>query len=74
MDFFTNLGIPVWSIVKIAVLFALLIYIIFSVVVIKQVRLMIDTLDVGFDKVIRATATAHLIFAIAVFLLALIIL
>lgn len=74
MEILTNLGIPVWSLLKIGILFALLIYVIFSVVVVKQVRLMTETLDVDFGKVIGAVATLHLIFAIFVFFLALIIL
>lgn len=68
------IGTSVWLIIKLAVLFALLIYIAFAVVVIKQVNLMAETLEVDFDKVIRTVASLHLVFAISVFFLALIIL
>lgn len=74
MDFLTNLGVPVWSLVKTAVLFALLIYIVFAVVVVKQVRLMTETLEVEFGRVIKVASYAHLIFAFAVFVLAIIVL
>ena len=74
MEVLTNLGIPVWTIVKIAALFGLLIYIAFAVVVIRQVNLMTETLDLGHDTTIKILSRAHLLFSILVFLLALVIL
>ena len=64
----------VWFIVKLAVLFALVIYIVFAFVIMKQVKLMTDTLELGQENLIRALSYAHLMFSIGVFLFALVIL
>lgn len=58
----------IWSLVKIAFLFAALIYLVFAGVVVRQVYLMTTTLQVGFEMPVRALAWAHLFLAIAVFL------
>lgn len=68
------LGVSIWFIVKIFVLFALLVYIVFSVVVVRQVNLMTETLKVGLETPLKIIALTHLILAILVFLFALIIL
>ena len=68
------LGFSVWVVVKLLFLFALLIYIIFCLVIVRQVNLMTETLDVGFESPLKLAAVAHLILAIGVFILALIIL
>jgi len=68
------LGVSVWFIAKIFALFALLIYIIFSVVIVRQVNLMTETLEVGFESPLKVIALFHLILAILVFIFALIIL
>lgn len=68
------LGISVWLIVKIFAIFALLIYLLFALVVVRQVRLMTETVQVGFEKPLRFLSFVHLVFAGAVLLLALIIL
>jgi len=65
---------PVWEIAKVFVLFGLSIYIIFGVVIVRQVKLMTDTLQVGFEGLIRFFSYIHLLFAIAVFVFALLIL
>ena len=65
------LGLSVLPIIKIFVLIALAIYMIFSLVVIKQVQLMTDTIEVGFEVPLRVISIVHFIFAVAVFLLAL---
>lgn len=67
-------GISLTLIGKIFVLFGLGIYIIFALVVVRQVNLMIATIRVGFESFIRLIAWAHLIFAVVVFLIAFIIL
>jgi len=59
---------------KIFALIALVIYIVFALVVIKQVNLMIGTLDIGFNAFIRFMAWAHLVFAIFVLITAFLIL
>ena len=68
------IGISIWAIAKIFALIALGLYIIFSLVVIKQVGLMTKTLEVGFESLIKLVAWVHLIFAIFVFLTAFVIL
>ena len=68
------IGVSVWFIVKIFVLFALLVYTIFSVVVVRQVNLMTETLKVGLESPLKIIALTQLILAILVFIFALIIL
>jgi len=74
MEVLTNLGIPVWTIVKIAALFGLLIYIAFAIIVVRQVTLMTNTLDLGHEGTIKILSKAHLLFSILVFFFALVIL
>ena len=61
-------------ILKIFALIGLGIYIVFALVLVRQVQLMTDTLEVGFEKPIRFLSFVHLLFAVAVFVLALIVL
>lgn len=67
-------GIQVWLIVKVAALVLLGMYLIFAWVIVRQVRLMTDTLQLGFEGPVKVLAYIHMIFAIFVFLSALIIL
>lgn len=66
--------IDIWMIAKYLVLFALGIYIVFALVIIRQVNLMIRTLEIGFELPIRFIAVAHLFFAIGILITALVIL
>ena len=68
------LGFSVWVVAKLLFLLALLIYIIFSLVVVRQVNLMTETLEVGFESPLKIAAVAHLLLAIGVFILSLIVL
>ncbi|KKQ76770.1 MAG: hypothetical protein UT00_C0033G0007 [Parcubacteria group bacterium GW2011_GWA1_38_7] len=68
------IGISLWSILKIFILIVLALYIIFAVVVIRQVQLMTDTLEVGFEAQLRLLSFVHLLFAIAVLVFAVLIL
>jgi hypothetical protein len=68
------IGISIWVIAKVFVVLALVLYVIFGLVVVRQVQLMIDTLEVGFEAFVRMLAIGHLVFSIVVFALALIIL
>jgi len=68
------LGISIWLIAKIFVLIALFLYILFALVVIRQVKLMTETLRVGLEFPLKTASYLHLVFAIIVFCLALIIL
>lgn len=74
MEIVPFLGISVWLIAKIAALILLGMYLIFALVVVRQVQLMTDTIEVGFETPIRLFAYLHLIFAVLVFLAALIML
>lgn len=74
METIPILGISIWLIAKIAALILLGIYLVFALVVVRQVQLMTDTIAVGFEVPIRMFSYLHLIFAILVFLAALILL
>lgn len=65
------LGFSVWFFVKLLLLFGIAVYLVFAVVVIRQVGLMTETVDMPFDPTLRTLAWAHLIFAMSVFLIAL---
>lgn len=67
-------GITVWSILKVFIIIFMALYIIFALVVVRQVQLMTDTLEVGFEKQLRFVSFVHFLFAVAVLLFALIIL
>jgi uncharacterized protein with PQ loop repeat len=58
--------------IKIAVLIFLLFYIIFAGIVVKQVRVMTETLQVGFETPIKTLALVHFIFAVITLFLAII--
>ncbi len=68
------INFPIWTIVKAFMILALALYVVFALVVIRQVRLMTDTLEVGFEVFVRMLAVGHFIFSIVVLVLALIIL
>ncbi len=66
--------ISLWSVLKIFVCFAFLLYIIFAAVVVKQVFLMIQTVGGQLEIPLKVIAAAHLAGAIFIFVLAVIIL
>ena len=68
------LSIQIWGIAKLIVSLALLLYIIFALIIVRQVGLMAKTLIVPIDLLIKIVAWIHLSLAILVFLLALIVL
>lgn len=68
------IGVSVWFLAKIFILLALAIYLVFALVVIRQVNLMIATVEVGFEVPIRLLAWGHFLFAVGVFVLALVLL
>ncbi len=72
--FFENLSSEAEFIIKIACLALLALYIVFALVIVRQVIQMTDTLEVGFEKPIRAISVLHLIFALATFFIGLAIL
>lgn len=55
---------------KVGLLFFLLIYVVFAIVVVKQVKLMTKTLELGFETCIEYLSYLHLAFAVLTFLMA----
>lgn len=67
-------GISIWLVVKVAALILLGMYLVFSLVVVRQIKLLTDTLSLGFEAPIIMLGYIHLAFAVLVFLAALIVL
>jgi len=59
--------------IKIGMLIFLMVYIVFSIIVVKQVNLMIDTVKIGFETPLKLISFMHFLFAISVFLIVLLI-
>lgn len=55
--------ISVWFLLEVAVTAFLIIYLIFAIVLVRQVKIMTDTLEVGFEKQIKIISYLHLAFA-----------
>lgn len=68
------LTIQIWSLVKVFVGGALLLYVVFAFIVVRQVNLMAETLNVPIALPIKTVAWLHLGLAIFTLLFALIIL
>lgn len=74
-----NLTLPVIGsgldlVLKLGVSVGFMFYIVFAFVIVKQVNKMTDTLSVGLEGLLRFVAYVHLVFAIAAFAFAFIIL
>lgn len=67
-------GISIWLVVKVAAMILLGIYLIFALIVVRQIKLMTSTLILGYETPIIMLGYVHLAFAVLVFLSALIIL
>lgn len=61
----------IWEIAKLFVLTGLLFYMLFAIVVIRQVQLMMRTVTGELDRAIRSVAWVHFILAVGIFLMAL---
>jgi len=70
MDDITIIGNSFSLAAKIGIIIFLVVYIIFSVAVTKQVKIMTDTLEVGFETQIKAMALIHLILSVVVLIIA----
>ena len=68
------LPFSVWTMAKVFVLFAFSLYIIFSLVVVRQVGLMTRTLEVNFEKPLILFSYLHFFFAVGVFVFAFLVL
>ena len=66
--------LSVWLVAKILLCFALFLYVIFAFVIVRQVTIMLATLELGFETPIRVLSWLHFLFAVGVFVLAVIIL
>jgi hypothetical protein len=71
MESFANLEQSFWELVKYGTLLFLLIYLAFAGVVVRQVKIMVETLEVGLEKTLVRMAYLHLVFSIVVFLVSL---
>ena len=67
-------GFTIWVVIKILIIIFLAIYVIFSLVLIRQVQLMTKTLEIGFEKQLQFFSFIHFLFAIGVLAFAIIIL
>ncbi len=63
-------SINIWDIAKIPALILLGMYVIFAIVVVRQVYLMTKTLEIGFELPIKIIGYLHLIFAVLLFVFA----
>lgn len=70
LDFGSSVPLFITGAIGIAFVF----YIIFAFVILKQVNKMTDTLEVGFEGVLRTLAILHLLFAVLAFIATLVIL
>ncbi len=70
----TQLPAFIWLSLKILVLLGIGIYLVFAAIMVRQEQLMANVLEESFEPILRFIVLAHLIAAVAVFLLALIIL
>lgn len=67
-------AMSIWFIVKLFILLGLVVYLVFSLVVVRQIGLMVDTIQMGFEGFLKLLGWTHLAFAIIVFVIALTIL
>lgn len=67
-------NISIWLVIKIAALILLGIYLVFALVIVRQIKLMTTTLTLGYEGLITFFGYVHLAFAILVFLAGLLIL
>ena len=75
INFIENfLGFSVWGVVKLFFMLAIVLYIIFAVVIVRQVKLMGQTISDKNNYLLSLIAWLHLAIALFVFLLAWIIL
>ena len=68
------IDISTWEIVKWFVVFGEVIYLIFAFVIVKQVKVMLETLAIGFAYPVRLVAYLHFLFALGIIILSVVIL
>jgi len=67
-------GFNIWIVIKFFSLAILGMYIVFAFVITRQVKVMTETLTLGFESVARFLSLFHLLFAVGVFIIAMIVL
>ena len=67
-------AISIWLIFKIFLCFAIFLYVVFAFVIVRQVSIMLSTLELGFETPIKVLSWLHFLFAVAVLVLAILIL
>jgi len=72
IDFLVN--VSPWGVAKLLIILALVIYLVFAFVVVKQVKMMTQVVSGDLDLPIKILGWLHLVFAFLVILLALIVL
>lgn len=72
MNLLTDIEFSALILIKIAVLAFLFFYLLFAGIVVKQVRVMTETLQVGFEAPIKVIALIHFVFALVTLFLAII--
>ncbi len=65
------LNISVWSILRLFVLLSLLIFLVFGIVLVRQVKIMTQTFQTGLEFVLKVFAWLNLALVIAVFIVVL---
>ncbi len=63
-----------WLVIKVGYLIAFLLYVLFAVVVMAQVKQMTKTIDAGMNGKLLVASRLHLLFAVGLFVLALVVL
>jgi hypothetical protein len=71
---FSEWSSAAWLVVKLAFLMGILLYVIFAYIVTKQVKLMNDTIEVGFENAMKIVSYIHFAISIFIFILAMIVL
>ncbi|MBU0569712.1 hypothetical protein KKB40_02945 [Patescibacteria group bacterium] len=74
MEVVTSFSTSILVVVKVAVFIFMALYIIFAGAVVKQVKVMTQTLEVGFEKPIIYISYVHFLVSLFVFALAILIL
>ena len=74
MNDLATIGSSFALLAKIGIIIFLLVYVVFSFAVSKQVKIMTDTLEVGFETQLKAIALIHLVLSIIVLVVGIVIL
>ena len=74
MDLLITTETALLPVLKIAFIIGLVIYNAFSIVLVRQVNIMTETLELGHERVIKYLSYVHLLISASVFLLALVLL